>query len=176
MNQQKWAAVAPRRPWEIAPLCYSLLFISLRMTAKCSACHSCFFIFIFFCFSRQDRERHKSQQVPREHFSQLCKHAIVLMCLFFSTIFLMTQYVSVIKGGVGEDSRGEWRDVHLQTHTHTHTLCVVCYNTCAFEKRQSSSLFHSAAIRWHPIVFPPQWISMGVTERMGLLKCHMRGH
>lgn len=149
------------------------------MTAKCSACHSTFF---FFWFSRQDHERCKSHQVPREHFSQLCKHAFVL---FFLTVFLMTQYVSVIKGGTEGDSRGERRDVRLhprtRTHAHTNTHrdihCVLFVKTPVLLKKDKAALFfHSAAVRWHVIVFPPWWISMGVTERMGLSKCHMRGH
>lgn len=168
-------------PGKLHP-CDKAFYLSPWVTAKCSACHSGFFFFS--CFSRQDHEqRHKSQQVPRDHFSQLCKHAFVLMSFF--TVFLMTQYVSVIKGSMEEDSGGEQRDVRLhpptqkraRAHTHRHIDFVLFVKTPVLLKKDKAALlFHSTAVRWHTIVFPPQWISMGVTERMGLLKCHIRGH
>lgn len=134
------------------------------MTAKCSACHSTFF---FFWFSRQDHERCKSHQVPREHFSQLCKHAFVL---FFLTVFLMTQYVSVIKGGTEGDSRGERRDVrlhprtrtHTQIHTEAYTVCCLLKHLCFWKKTKQLSFFIRQPWGDTSLFFLPgefQWVS-----------------
>lgn len=122
------------------------------MTAKCSTCHSGFFS----VFPGRAMNVTKVIRSP-ESISHNFANMLLFWCVFFFTVFLMTQYISAIKGGAEEDSRGERRDVclhppthpptHTQTHAHTHkytqrhTLCVVCCSTCAFEKRQSSSLF-----------------------------------
>lgn len=120
-------------------------------------------------FFPQDPEQHKSHQIPREHFSQLCKHG-----LFWCVCFLMTQYVSVIKGSSEEDSKGE----RISTHTYTH-FELFARTPVRLKKRatQSISLFYSAAMRWHAIVFPripPLCILIPARERMGLLKLYMR--
>lgn len=133
-------------------------------------------------FFPQDPEQRKSHQLPREHFSQLCKHPV-----FWCVCFLMTQYVSMIKGSAKGDSKGEKISTNTHTHTHmrTHTrtppLWAVCQNTCVFENESNIKhlpFFHSAAMRWHAIVFlciPPLWILIPARQRMGLLKYSLRG-
>lgn len=66
-------------------------------------------------FFPQDPEQRKSHQLPREHFSQLCKHPV-----FWCVCFLMTQYVSMIKGSAKGDSKGEKISTNTHTHTHAH--------------------------------------------------------
>lgn len=125
-------------------------------------------------FLLQDPEQHRSHQIPREHFSQLCKHS-----LFWCAGFLMMRCISVIKGSLEEDSKGE----SINTHKHTHTLSCLPAHT-AFEKESIIKSFfflffffpfYSAAVRWHHC-FPhvPLCILISARERMNLLRNSMK--
>lgn len=79
MNQLQPRSDTPlNRTPAIQPFIYLL-----EMTVKRSHPHSAFFS----VFPGRARNVTGSQQVPGEHFSQLCKHAFVLMGLFFYCLF-----------------------------------------------------------------------------------------
>lgn len=108
---------------------------------------------LFFASTSRTLNNTKVTGSPESILSKTLQTCSVLMCLFF----LMTRYVSLIKGSSAEDSKGEERSTitHARTHTHTyteytgermHTLSCLPEHLCVWKREQhkaSLSLFLS---------------------------------
>lgn len=71
----------------------------------------------FFASTSRTLHNTKVTGSPESILSKTLQTCSVLMCL----VFLMTRYVSLIKGSSAEDSRGEEKSTITHAHTHTHT-------------------------------------------------------